>query len=81
MKKEQFAALVGSFNFGGMSLDELHSTVFTGIEAENAKLREMLWEWLSATPSDDDGNYCPINQPQAYKAFGLIGQKRPSSTT
>lgn len=30
--------------------------------------RAMLLDWLSATPTDKDGNYCPINQPQAFKA-------------
>lgn len=29
---------------------------------------EALEEWRTATPTDEHGNYCPINQPQASRA-------------
>lgn len=28
----------------------------------------ILQEWISATPTERSGEFCPINQPQAYKA-------------
>ncbi len=56
------------------------------MKSENAELRErlsvfvikaesyraMLLEWLASTPTDKDGSYCPINQPQAFKAKALL---------
>lgn len=40
----------------------------------------MLQEWLQATPTSANNEYCPINQPQAWKTAKLLpivgGQKK-----
>jgi hypothetical protein len=33
---------------------------------------EILKHWLAATPTDESGNYCPINQPQAFAASEFL---------
>jgi hypothetical protein len=35
-------------------------------------LKEVVEEWLSATPQPKSGTFDPVNQPQAYKAQAIL---------
>ena len=57
----------------------IKSETVTELKEQNKELydkmktyEDMLQEWVTSTPTDSSGKFCPINQPQAFKTKRIL---------